>query len=282
LRIDRVDELFNYFPMQIESSLNYREFLKNQFDVKRAKNPSYSLRSFARTLDMSPSHLSRVLSGKKQISLHMGVKVSEKLKLKKRENQFFLNLIQLELSNDPEQKIKLLKKLEKNNFSYEYLDLEKFNIISEWYHFAILSLAKTHGFSPDPNWIAKRLGIQINQAKRALERLINLNLLIEKDGSYIPLKNGNISTTDDIASQAIKENHRQNIEKSLKALIEVDISKREFINQGICIRESDLPKIKKIIRSEIDKINRDIESENGEEVYQLNLQFFPVSKKIKD
>ena len=44
---------------------DYREILKNELIERKRNNPSYSLRSFARSLKISPTTLSCVLKGKR-------------------------------------------------------------------------------------------------------------------------------------------------------------------------------------------------------------------------
>ena len=51
---------------------------------------------------------------------------------------------------------------------YVQLTLDHFSVISEWYHFAILSLAETQDFKSYPAWIAGRLGISQKDAKAAV------------------------------------------------------------------------------------------------------------------
>ena len=60
------------------------------------------------------------------------------------------------LGENPEQ---IHKFIEKSNPTSEFDDisLDQFQVISEWYYFAILSLAETEDFKPDAKWISKRL-----------------------------------------------------------------------------------------------------------------------------
>lgn len=47
---------------------NLRLFLAGELASRKQRNPAYSLRAFARRLQMSPSFLSEVLKGKKAVS----------------------------------------------------------------------------------------------------------------------------------------------------------------------------------------------------------------------
>ncbi|MGZ3748755.1 MAG: hypothetical protein ACXVCD_15580, partial [Pseudobdellovibrionaceae bacterium] len=50
-------------------AMSYQTILKNELKYRLQRNPSYSLRAFAKALEMSAPHLSDILSGKKGLSL---------------------------------------------------------------------------------------------------------------------------------------------------------------------------------------------------------------------
>jgi len=147
--------------MKVCQFTDYRLYLQSDLENRVVENPHFSLRNFAELLDVSPSHLSRVINGKKKLSLASATKLSNKLKHKKEETQHFLDLVQLEGTEDDEYKNELLQKISKRASKYqkEVYTLENFNLISDWYHFAILSMLKLKDFKPSPLWISKRLGI---------------------------------------------------------------------------------------------------------------------------
>ena len=75
------------------------------------KNESYSLRAFAKTLDVSASALSRVLNGDKGISLERAQTVAARLKLDDRETEYLFLLVQFETAKTPAMKENILQKL---------------------------------------------------------------------------------------------------------------------------------------------------------------------------
>ncbi|MGZ3699878.1 MAG: helix-turn-helix domain-containing protein, partial [Bdellovibrionota bacterium] len=62
-------------------SRHYSELLNEAFAERKAKNPSYSLRAFARYLAISAAALSQVLSRKRDLSKRNALKVAERLGL---------------------------------------------------------------------------------------------------------------------------------------------------------------------------------------------------------
>jgi transcriptional regulator with XRE-family HTH domain len=69
--------------MANEKHHDLRLLLKFEFEKRKAKNPSYSLRAFARTLGMSDSYLSRFLRQKQLVSNAILLRVAQKLNLEK-------------------------------------------------------------------------------------------------------------------------------------------------------------------------------------------------------
>ena len=181
-----------------------------------------------------------------------------------------------------EMKIHQLNKLKKENITFKEIDLENFKVISEWYHFAILSLTKTKGFIADPNWISNRLGITLQEAESALSRLYKLGILIKSENGTHAYNDSQITTTNDISSLAIKENHKQTIKLGLNAIDNQHVNEREFHSVVLSVANHDVPRAKQLIRNVIDNINEEFDVSNGDEVYQLNMQFFRLSQKEKE
>lgn len=64
--------------MQIAKPKDFRLFLQDELSTRCARNPSYSLRSFAKLLEISPSALSALINGKRPLTN----KTKERLGLK--------------------------------------------------------------------------------------------------------------------------------------------------------------------------------------------------------
>ena len=79
-------------------------FLKQVFEERKKTNYSYSLRSFARAIGMSASHLLRVMNRTKKISLNMAAKIAQQLHLSWSETNYLLLLAKLN-SADSENEI---------------------------------------------------------------------------------------------------------------------------------------------------------------------------------
>lgn len=246
----------------------YINELKNSFESRCKKNHRYSLRTFAKSLNISPATLSGVLNGKRRPSLTMiektgialGWKTEEILRHQK-------NHLGLELN-------KISKK-------YNVISQDIFNVISDWYHLTILEVMKLDDFKPDPKWIATRLNLGINQIKLALERLQRVGILeITKNGKWVDKTSGfTTHYIKDITSESKKHYQMQLLEKSRESLLQDDFSIRDHSSMTMAIDPDDIMFAKQEIINFRKHMSSILEkTKNPKEVYQLQISLYPLTK----
>ena len=252
-----------------EAQTELRKTLLFQLEELQNKNAAFSMRAYAKRLGISAAALSEILSGKRRVSANLAERLLSRSAI------------------EPEQIQKIVRALaEKNGASkspisaYSVLEIEQFKIISDWYHFAILSLIKTRDYRHDSKWIAARLGITHLQAAHAIARLEQLNLLRVLENGKVVRTKSNISTPDGVANLSLRKLHSQNLELAKHSLEQDDISLRDFTALSIAIDPELLPKAKELIREILDQFSERLESPKKTEVYKLCVQFFPLSRPI--
>ena len=251
------------------AQLALQKKLNEAFSETQVKNPSFSLRAFARRLNLSPSALSEILKGKRRVSKKLANRVVSNLCLNPEEARSLLCLF-------PE---KPLRREMTSHYQTPYvqLSMDQFHLIAEWYHFAILSLAETTDFRDDCSWIARRLNLRVQEAQGALERLERLQLLKrDVDGRLRPtgLEYG---TSDDVRDVSVRKAHAHNLELAKRSLDEDSVTVRDFTATTMAIDISKLPVAKKMIREFHDKLCAYLETGPKKEVYKLSVQFIPLS-----
>lgn len=242
--------------------------LSDRFADLRFKNPNFSLRAFANKLDISPAALSEIMRGKRRASEKLTYRLIERLQLSPKEASSVLG-------RDEEQGILPFHRPR----PMIELSEESFQIVSDWYYFAILSLAETDEFEGSSSWIASRLNLQIDVAAAALARLAAAELLICKgDGSYAVTGKA-FRTTEEIPSLAVQKAHRQDFDLAKMSLEQDPISEREFRSMTMAIDPSRLPEAKKLVSEFVQRLSVFMEEGEKKEVYKLSIQLFPLSKK---
>ena len=109
----------------------------------------------------------------------------EYLKLNPHEELEFLNSLQDSYLRNRKKKnfIEFQKIITKKKKNLEKeISPDEYQMISNWYHYAILQIPFLKEAKSSPTWIAKKLGIHLDQAKEALKRLVSLGLITKTDG----------------------------------------------------------------------------------------------------
>ncbi len=260
---------FNQKEFEAINTTSFRLYLQNELLTRCNKNPKYSLRSFARALEINPSSLSRILRNKRTISNNI------KYKLGKR-----LGLSPIELSNFKEGKYD--SNYENNNSienNFNQLTIDTFIAISDWYHLAILELVKLKNFKPNNRFIAKAFDITVNEVNAAVERLIRLDLLkIEKDGKWINTKGSNTTVDDDLTHSAYRKYLKQILGLAIKALEEVPVNLRDQSSMTMSINTNRLPEAIEMITKFRRRLCKFLEEDKEkDEVYQLAISLYPLT-----
>jgi len=267
--------------MEETQPYDYRDWLKAELKRRQRVNARYSLRSFAQTLDLSPAFLSKVLNGKKNLSIGSAYDVCKKLQFSDTEQKTFCQWVAKKAFGEGADSILMDSNSPSDQKEASQLELEAFHVISDWYHFALRELVATKGFKADPAWIAKRLGVSVEEASTALDRLTRLKLIEKKRGAWTKTENL-LATPSGVPSRALRHHHGQMIQKAKEALETQTVLERDIT--GITIPTH--PENLEIVREEIKKFRRKmaelLESKNPSEVYQINIQVFRLSQKFSD
>lgn len=238
-----------------------RQDLCRIYEEKLNRNNSFSLRAFSRQLGVSDSTLSQYLSGKR--------KFTEKA-IKKLAPKLGLNPITY-YSN--------------NKILYKSLTENEFSLISEWYYDAIIEYTNIKKSLPTPTEIAGNFGITKRLASIAMERLTRLKMIEIKGKTWKALNQDFVDYEDlEVTTGARKNYQKQMLEKSLDALSEIEKPKRKHSSITFSLNRKKLEIIKNLMDEFQDKIltvaKTDLDSEQHDEVYSLQLSLFPLLKKI--
>lgn len=248
-----------YFKAQVEK---LRGQLQDEFLRRRAKNSSYSLRALARDLELDPSQLSRFLRRRSQLSLN----TYEKLHY------------QLEGTANAASEAVIPED------SFKTLEADKFRVISDWYHFALLELVRTRNFRASPSWIARRLGISAIEAQIAIDRLLRLGLLkLGPRGKLSDAAGDNSSgAPPKHAGEAFRKLQRQVLTQALQRLEDTPFADRDHSSITVAVSRAQLPALQDLLQKFRKQFARQAQtSDDADEVYTLALALFPCTKLKK-
>jgi uncharacterized protein (TIGR02147 family) len=260
---------------------DYKAFLRQVLTDRIRKNPSYSLRSFAKQLFVSPSVISDVFSGRRHLSLQSGLKIGQKLGLDPEEREYLNLLIQFATAKDDGVKRETLERMNLINEArpIRNLDLDAFKMISDWYHIPIIEMSNLPKTQMTSKRIAKRLGITPLEAEKALERLLRLSIL-EKDatGRYVKTYTDGLFSSEQ-AHLGLQQFHGKMLEKAAASLLVQKPSERYIGSETFCFTADQLQEFSKLANKFFSRaVNLSRKTEKKSDVYHLGVQFFPVTR----
>lgn len=241
-----------------------RTAIQRTFIDRCRKNSSYSLRAYAKYLDVDQSHLSKILRGQRSFSKDFAKSIAPKLGITTTEVK------------------KIFSEGTKARPGFLALTDDELELIGEWHHFAILELVKLEGFEFTEKNVAYRLMIHIEEVRSSIARLQRLGFLQVNKGSVKLLAPNTTWTNTKETSAARKKYQRALIEKSLDAIDHIPFERRENGSLTVAINPERMPEFKKKleeIRQELSEFFQADGEKNLSEVYQYTFAFFPLTKE---
>ncbi len=266
------------------SYLDYRRYLDDWFRARKAANPRYSHRLFARKAGhKNPSLLLLVVQRKRNLSPTNVEGFTRALGLTGDEARFFSRLVQLDQAATQAEQNEAWGYISASRRFREARQLEGagFEIISRWYVSAIHELARRDDFEPDPAWIARSLRpkITVAQARRGLELLTDVGMLQEGPGGRVSPRDVSLVTPHEVAGLAARNYHDGMLELARGSIAAFPREQRHLCAVTVCIPRSLVPKLKREFDAFQERLLDlcDGAEDAPEQVYQAQLALFPLS-----
>ena len=255
------------------STINYSiNILNQELIARKTRNKSYSMRSFANALSISPATLSSILKGKRQIPVEQVESIGKKLKLSpKKFGLFMTSALDGRLNK---------VKIENTHYERKILD-EKlhYKIIAEWEYYAFLSLIRLEDFNPDLAWTSKKLGITKKRADVVIKDLLKAKLITQDETNNFHRMQDRYYTSDNVHSKALIASHKESLEIAAQKLTELEPLLRDFTSLTFTGNIAQMAKAKALIREFKDNIDELFSNENfpASDIFQLNIQLYPIT-----
>lgn len=258
-------------------------YLQEALAVKRRQNPLFSMRAWAQQMGFrNHTSLLFLLKGQRPIRPEHIEKINRGLRLEGNEEKYFRLLVQLQHVTSPQDRMDCedQMRLLMPDGEQSLLEVDQFKSIADWIHMALLEMTELEDFNSSPAWIVSRLKFPISevQVSEALNRLLQLGLL-ERQGDSLVKTQARLTTPKDRASESIREHHRQVLNNALHAIDQQGIHERVFNSCTFTVDSAKLEEAKNLIlkfRSDMSKL---MEKKQGDETYQLAVQFFKLTEK---
>ncbi len=164
--------------------------------------------------------------------------------------------------------------------SRKELSLDEFQVISEWYHSAILELTKIRGFRTDTRWIAKQLDLSPEHVNIAIQRLLRLGFLeMKRREEWLDRSPGVVVPMEVLPEPAQKNIYKQAHELSHLLIEKSPMGAQLHGHAVLALGREQLPEILDLYERFQEKLSKLIEAHPQKDaVYQLIFSLCPLTR----
>ena len=263
---------------------DYRQYIADYYADRKAKT-AFSWQEFAKTAGFSsPVYLKYVSEGRFNLSAEAAVRTAQAMHLADYEREFFVKMVELgHAKNDDEKRAAFSKMVSiAESRKAKIVDGESFRFFEDWKNPVLRELAPAMpGAKPLAMAHACRPEVSAAEVSESLSFLVKANLLQkDKDGNYAQTDKVVTTGPMEFTPLAVRGLHRQMGEFAIDAIENVPQDERHFSGLTLGITREAYEKIvQRIAEFRKDIIAIATSEAATEEVYRLNVQFFPMTKK---
>lgn len=272
--------------MNIYSFKDPIDFLEAAYQDLKAPNPDFSVRKWASQMGIE-SHelLFDVMKRKKKIPLLLISNFAHFFSMNESESKFFETLVLLSRATSNTE-VRLFREMlaEQRGLAGESVAIvNEDNIFSHWIHMVILSTSKLKGFHCSVESLTELVGADVSPEiiQEAVDRLLRLNL-IHTDSSGSLRKSFDHTTTKNDVSKAEVHKYYFQVNDLARKAMDFPVDQREFQCFSMAIKHDEIQLFKEAIRQFRFKVASITPEGTGDQVYQFNVQFFPLTSKIEN
>lgn len=262
-------------------TVDYRDILSEYFQIRRKINPRYSLRAFARDINMSPSRLSEVITGKGDLSREKAEQICAKLQLPPIVAADFIDLVEVAVAPMESSRTAALRRVKARRKSapMHIITNDQFEIIADPKYLLIWTLMSLPAYTGCPEYIAKNLNMDLFDVFSVLLRLEQLKLVKRENGAWLFVK-GQFSVGDRLPSEVIRRYHDHMAALGRDSIHQQSMCERHLDSIVIPFDSSRLGEVKQRIANFAQSLIDDF-GVGGDSVYGMSLQFFRMTQCIE-
>ena len=268
---------------QIFAYLDYRAYLRDYYQAKKAEGRGFSFRQFSRRAQLkSPNYLKLVMEGQRNLSPAMAERFGIACGLGDDKLAYFVDLVAFNQAKSSTERNACYARLTRHRRyrTVHALDLAHAEYYASWYMPAIRELAVRDDFRDDPEWIARTVlpPISRTEAARAMNTLLELGLLVRTEDGKVRQGEALVSTGPETIGLHVGNYHRAMMERAAESIDLVPSERRDISSLTLCLSESGYQSMKQRIqqfRRELLELS-ELEA-SPRRVVQINFQMFPLS-----
>ena len=259
---------------------DYRDFLKDYYDRRKAEMPFYSYRMMGDKLGLDSSYLYRVLQKKQHLPAHALQAAKEILALNGREAEYFDLLFSAAVSKDKAKKEELMAKaLSLRDVERHSLQAAELKLLENWWIPAVRAYLDLNGGVVNVKQIAKDIcpPISEEQVTEAIEILKEVGLVKKLASGRLALTDAHLTVGGPEKAKAVRNFQRQ---VASDALENIPVDERNISTLTLSVDQSCFEDLGEMLREFRRLVQKRVdEAKNPDRVMQLSMAFYPVARK---
>jgi uncharacterized protein (TIGR02147 family) len=266
---------------------NYRFFLRDFFAEQKRLKAAFSHRFFARKAGFATSSFcAYIIEGKRNLTLNSLKKVARGLAIRGRAATFFKFMVLYNQASTAREKELYYKKLNHIRKSSEFYSVQQaqYAYYDEWYYPVIRELAVYSGWNGNYAALGSMVvpPIQPEKARRAVEKLISIGMLIKMENGSLALPYEAV-TAIDVPPAVTRKTRKEYIALAQDAMEKLPVDSRHISGVTVLMSAEKFERF----AARFDELRKNIitealEDDKKEKVFQFNFQAFPLSRDITE
>ena len=264
---------------------DYRQYLKDYYKYHKAENAAFSYRYLAQKAGVNSSAFFKFLiEGKRNLTKQSILKISNALKFNDNEREYFENLVFFNQAKSIKEKDFFFNRLIQQQQQKKVIQIgeDYYDYFSTWYHCIIRELVVMTDFKDNWEQLASLVKPRITtqQARHSVELLLKLGFL-KKDKNRYCQTEPVISTGHNIKAHQIIQFQIEMLRNAIGSFDRCTATQRLNSSTTFGISHQLYPQFVEMIRNfKLKLMELARHDENSSMVYQLNMNFFPVSEQV--
>lgn len=272
-----------FFPAR---SIDVVDFLKHLYTNLKNSDEGYSYRQFSEDLGFGfTNYLHLVVQRRRMLTQKAAQKICEALELRGVVKQQFLAMVRYgraRLNRERDEALQALVDLKARTLQ-SALDRAQLTYFSAWYHPVVREMVTLPQFDQSPQWIAKHIfpPISVEEARESLTLLEKIGYIRwdDTDARYVTTTE-HIRTPAEVLGLGVIKYHHEMLDRARASIATVKPAERDISAVTITLDESLIPEVKLELQNFRKRmLDKSSESKNPSRVYQMNFQFFPMTKE---
>lgn len=262
------------------------DILNSYYRKKRKDGKRFSMRAMAKKLGVSVSLLSLILKGKRNLPIRLVDPLCQLLDIDNVDRDDILRQVLTKSGAEIDRALDLISFSEKKRPSLKKLQWETIaksesEFIADWTDIAIFLCTALKDFDGTPEFVSRRLFLDLGLVNKKMIRLAESGFLKNVDGKMVKAKKTlQVKSAKDLS--LIRKYHKAHLENAIWALDQntepKDLQNRLITGMSVTVSKRSIAALKQKIQSFLVEVAELCSEEDPDEVFQLGIQFFPLSK----